>query len=101
MRLRRTQRWAVCLLAALAPGNVSVLAQQASAKPDSSAAIVVNNLREGEVSVAGTKRLVPFVVSLQTLVSEALEQNPEIIAMHKYNVLFANGWLTQQQCALC
>ena len=74
MRLKRTQRWAAYTLVALALGNVNVLAQEA--RPDSATA-----LREAHGAEA--KRPSPSVVSLQTLVTEALEQNPEIKAMQR------------------
>ena len=50
MRLRRTQQWATCLLAALVLGNGNGLAQQSRTD----------------------------VVSLQTLIAEALEQNSRL-----------------------
>jgi outer membrane protein TolC len=83
MRLRRAQRWAAYLLATLILGNVNVLAQQASAKQDSFAAPVVTNWRGPEANGAEAKRPAPAVISLQSLVAEALEQNPEIIAMRR------------------
>ena len=71
MRLKRTERWAVCTLVALTLGNVKVLAQ-----PDSATA-------RRESHEAAAQRPAPSVVSLQTLVVEVLEQNPEIIAMRR------------------
>ena len=78
MRLRRTQRWAACLLVAIASGNVNVLAQQSRAVSALSANAIADESRGAEV-----KRPMPAVVSLQSLVAEALEQNPEIIAMRR------------------
>lgn len=83
MRLRRTERWAACMLVALALGNVNVLAQEARAKPDSAIALVAESLREREARGAEAKRPAPSVVSLQALVAEALAQNPEIRAMQR------------------
>ncbi|HZS04769.1 MAG TPA: TolC family protein [Blastocatellia bacterium] len=81
MRLRRIQRWLAWVVAALALGSVNALAQQPRAESASSAS--ADNSREREARVAGAKPPVPTVVSLQTLVAEALEQNPEIIAMRR------------------
>src|SRR5581483_11839767 len=81
MRLRRIQRWLAWVVAALALGSVNALAQQPRAESASSAS--ADNSREREARVAGAKPPVPTVVSLQTLVAEALEQNPEIIAMQR------------------
>ena len=83
MRLRDIQRWAACLLVSLALGNINILAQQVRAESASSAGSVVDNSRERGASGSETKRSAPTVVSLQTLVAEALEQNPEIIAMQR------------------
>lgn len=81
MPLRRTQRWAACVLAAFALGNTQALAQQDSASPASSAVLVVKHSIESRL--IEVKRPAPAIISLQSLVAEALDQNPEISAMRR------------------
>lgn len=83
MRLRSIQWGMACFLAFLALGNMSALAQQARAKSSLSADSLVDDSLSRVVSGAEAKRTVPAVISLQALVAEALEQNPEIIAMQR------------------
>jgi outer membrane protein, heavy metal efflux system len=83
MRWRRTQRWTAVTLVALGLGGVSVSAQQASAGPDSSTALAADGPRERAARGAEAKPSAGAVASLRALVGEALEQNPEIIAMRR------------------
>ncbi len=74
MRLGRSPKLMAYMLAALSLANGNVWAQQASAE----SSLVIN-------STTGNSRkgLAPAVISLKSLVAEALEQNPEIIAMRR------------------
>jgi outer membrane protein, heavy metal efflux system len=69
------------MLVALLLGNINVAAQQASATPNSSVALGAEN--SGTARGAEAKRPAAAVVPLQSLVAEALEQNPEIGAMRR------------------
>jgi outer membrane protein TolC len=81
MRLERPRRLIIHALAALLLGSWPALAQQArtaaSLHADAAAA------RKAEAHAAEVKRPAPALISLQALVEEALEQNPEIRAMQR------------------
>ncbi|HEX5084545.1 MAG TPA: TolC family protein, partial [Blastocatellia bacterium] len=72
MRSIRIQRLIACLLFAVSLPGVNAAAQQAMQRSS------LNDSRAPE-----TSQLTPGFVSLQALVAEALEQNPEIIAMRR------------------
>jgi outer membrane protein, heavy metal efflux system len=80
MRLRRTQRVIVYLLLAvfLLAGNVAAQQPITKSALSSNANDIAENVRAADVKSAALDR-----VSLQTLVAEALEQNPEIRAMRR------------------
>ncbi len=80
MRLRLTQQLMVCLLLATLPPHGNVAAQQPITKSalSSNANTVAENARSAYVIPAALDQ-----VSLQTLIAEALEQNPEIRAMRR------------------
>jgi cobalt-zinc-cadmium efflux system outer membrane protein len=68
MKLKKSQRWAMCWLMGLALGNQAIFAQQAGAEIDPFT---------GNPSV----KLATVTVLLNDLVAEVLAQNPEIKAM--------------------
>jgi outer membrane protein, heavy metal efflux system len=80
MILRRTHRLMACLLLAVSPLGDSVAAQQTGAR--SALTSNANPTAENERAI-NVKPAVPGPVSLQALVAEALEQNPEIKAMRR------------------
>jgi cobalt-zinc-cadmium efflux system outer membrane protein len=80
MRLRRTHRLMACLPLAVTLLGGNVAAQQADAR---SALTSNTNPVAEDVRTINAKPAVPGPVSLQTLVAEALEQNPEIKAMRR------------------
>ncbi len=80
MRLRRTQRLMACVLLAVSLLSGNVAAQQPGAK---SSLTSTANPKAGNARADDVKPAAPGFVSLQTLVAEALEQNPEIKAMQR------------------
>ena len=80
MRLRRTHRLMVCLLLAVSLLGDNVAAQQTGAR--SALTSNANPIAENERAI-NVKPAAPGPVSLQALVAEALEQNPEIKAMRR------------------
>ena len=80
MRLRRTQRLMACLLLAVSLLGDNVEAQQTGAR--SALTSNANPIAENERAI-NVKPVAPGPVSLQALVAEALEQNPEIKAMRR------------------
>jgi outer membrane protein TolC len=74
MRSIRIQRLIACLLFAVSLPGGNAAAQQATQR----SSLSLNDSRAPE-----TKRPTPEFISLQSLVAEALEQNPEIIAMRR------------------
>ena len=80
MRLRRTQRLMACLLLAVSLLGDNVAAQQTGAR--SALTSNANPIAENERAI-NVKPAAPGPVSLQALVAEALEQNPEIKAMRR------------------
>ncbi len=80
MRLRRTHRLMACLLLAVSLLGDNVAAQQTGAR--SALTSNANPIAENERAI-NVKPAVPGPVSLQALVAEALEQNPEIKAMRR------------------
>jgi outer membrane protein TolC len=83
MRLGRPQKLMACVLAALCLANWNVWAQQAGSATSLPAGAIASNSREGEARASEAKRPATATNSLQSLVAEALEQNPEIIAMRR------------------
>jgi outer membrane protein, heavy metal efflux system len=80
MRLRRTQRLTACMLLAVSLVSQNVAAQQILA----GSSLTSNaNTVAGDVRAADAKPAASGFVSLQALVAEALEQNPEIKAMQR------------------
>jgi outer membrane protein TolC len=73
----------VYVLATLSLSNGDVWAQQASAESSLPVNAIAGNSRERETREGETKRRASTVITLQALVAEALEQNPEIIAMRR------------------
>lgn len=71
MKLRKAQRWALCTLGLLLLWNVQVFAQQSP------------SVATPHVSDVKVKLAVTAPVLLNDLVTEALEQNPEIKAMQR------------------
>jgi outer membrane protein, heavy metal efflux system len=80
MRLRRTHRLMACLLLAVSLLGDNVAAQQTGAR--SALTSNANPIAENERAI-NVKPAAPGPVSLQALVAEALEQNPEIKAMRR------------------
>jgi cobalt-zinc-cadmium efflux system outer membrane protein len=80
MRLRRTHRLMACSLLAVYLLGGKVAAQQAGAR--SALTSNANPIAENERAI-NVKPAAPGPVSLQALVAEALEQNPEIKAMRR------------------
>lgn len=78
MRLGRPQKLMAYVLAALSLANGNVWAQQAGAE----SSLVIKSTT-GVSRGREAKGLAPTVISLKSLVAEALEQNPEIIAMRR------------------
>jgi len=80
MRSSRIQRLMACLLFAvfLPGGNVAAQQTPQRSSLSSNVSSVATESRSPE-----TKRSAPGFISLQMLVAEALEQNPEIIAMRR------------------
>jgi outer membrane protein, heavy metal efflux system len=83
MRLGRPQKLMACVLAALCLANGNVWAQQAGSATSLPVGAIASNSREGEARASEAKRPATATNSLQSLVAEALEQNPEIIAMRR------------------
>jgi outer membrane protein TolC len=83
MRLGGPQKLMVCVLAALYLTNGNVWAQQPGAGSSLPAAAIAGNSRDNEARADAAKRPAPAAVSLSSLVAEALEQNPEIMAMRR------------------
>jgi cobalt-zinc-cadmium efflux system outer membrane protein len=83
MRLGRPQKLMACVLAALCLANWNVWAQQAGSATSLPAGAIASNSREGEARASEAKRPATATNSLKSLVAEALEQNPEIIAMRR------------------
>src|SRR5262245_59632667 len=80
---RRIKRWTTCLLVAFALGNINVLGQQARTQSALSVGVFAKNTNRSESDGSEVRRPASDRVSLQSLVTEALEQNPEIIAMRR------------------
>lgn len=80
MILRRTHRLMACLLLAVSLLGDNVAAQQTGAR--SALTSNANPIAENERAI-NVKPAAPGPVSLQALVAEALEQNPEIKAMRR------------------
>ena len=80
MRLRRTHRLMACLLLAVSLPGDNVATQQTGAR--SALTSNANPIAENERAI-NVKPAAPGPVSLQALVAEALEQNPEIKAMRR------------------
>jgi len=73
----------VYVLAALSLANGNVWAQRGSAESSLPVNVIAGNSREREAREGEVKRPAPAVITLKALVEEALEQNPEIIAMRR------------------
>jgi outer membrane protein, heavy metal efflux system len=76
----RSQKLMAYMLGALSLMNGNVWAQQAGAESSLTVKSIADTSRERE---AEAKRPAPAVITLKVLVEEALEQNPEIIAMRR------------------
>jgi outer membrane protein, heavy metal efflux system len=83
MRLGRPQELMACVLAALCLANGNVWGQQAGSETSLHVGALAGNSREGEARASEAKRPATAAISLRSLVAEALEQNPEIIAMRR------------------
>ncbi len=83
MRLGRSQKLMACVLAAIHLANGNVWAQQAGAEASLPIKASASNSRESEARAGAAKHPAPAGISLKALVAEALEQNPEIIAMRR------------------
>src|SRR5262249_33181550 len=83
MRLRRSPMMMAYVLATLSLVNGNVWAQQVSAESSLPINAIAVSSREREAPKGEANRPAPAVISLQSLVNEALEQNPEIIAMRR------------------
>jgi len=83
MRLGRSQKLMVCVFAALYLANWNVWAQQAGAETSLPVDAIVGDSHESKARAGATKRPAAAAISLKSLVAEALEQNPEIIAMRR------------------
>src|SRR5262245_55997270 len=83
MRLGRPQKLMACMLASLCLANGNVWAQQAGAETSLPADAIAGDSHEIKARAGAAKRPAAAAVSLKSLVAEALEQNPEIIAMRR------------------
>jgi outer membrane protein, heavy metal efflux system len=83
MRLGRSQKLIACVLAALYLAKGNVWAQRAGAGSSLPVDAIAGISREHEAREGKAKGLGPAAISLKSLVAEALEQNPEIIAMRR------------------
>jgi outer membrane protein TolC len=83
MRLGRSQQFTTCVLVTLTLCRGDVPAQQPrteSSLPAESVAVRPNSINASGIE---GKRLAPTVLSLNALIAEALEQNPEVKAMQR------------------
>ena len=83
MRLGRPQKLMACVLAALCLANGNIWGQQAGSQTSLPVGVIAGNSREVEARASEAKRPATAAISLKSLVTEALEQNPEIIAMRR------------------
>jgi outer membrane protein, heavy metal efflux system len=83
MRLGRPQKLMACVLAALCLANGNIWGQQAGSQTSLPVGVIAGNSREVEARASEAKRPATAAISLKSLVIEALEQNPEIIAMRR------------------
>jgi outer membrane protein, heavy metal efflux system len=83
MRPGQSQKLMGCVLAALYLANGSVWAQQAGAEPSLTVSSFAGDSRESAARAGEAKRPAPAAISLKSLITEALGQNPEIIAMRR------------------
>jgi len=72
-----------CVLAALCLANENIWGQQAGSQTSLPVGVIAGNSREVEARASEAKRPATEAISLKSLVTEALEQNPEIIAMRR------------------
>jgi outer membrane protein, heavy metal efflux system len=83
MRLGRPQKLMACVLAALCLANGNIWGQQAGSQTSLPVGVIAGNSREVEARASEAKRPATAAISFKSLVTEALEQNPEIIAMRR------------------